>query len=417
MAQRTGAASAHSVVPATPSNAAPAAHAMVLASGISLRLWRLYAQAWLVCLLFPILTLMQQRPPMFPLLLAVAGLVIFVACYTAIMWSHPLHAEVHRRWPRDSALALLLGLVALVLVLSLAYGSSFLWLLVGISAMAGVLLPARSAFMVVMVLTLLTLGSAVVMAGGLDAADWLHIVPLVLLVRGLGLDMAGLARLASALREIHAARDELARMAVMEERLRMARDLHDLLGHTLAMITLKSELAARLTAENPARAAQEMREVEQAARQTLREVRVVVAGARQPTLQGELEGARQLLEAAGIVYTLEQAAEALPAPVDAVLAWTIREGITNVIRHSHASWCHVRVIHLDGGVSAEITNNAAQPPESKRASPSPSTGLAGLTDRVTAHGGQLIAERLDDRFRLWVELPIGSSTIGQERRS
>jgi two-component system sensor histidine kinase DesK len=389
---------------------------MVLASGISLRLWRLYAQAWLVCLLFPILTLIHQRPPMFPLLLAVAGLVIFVACYTAIMWAHPLHTEAHRRWSRDSALALLLGLVALVLVLSLAYGSSFLWLLVGVSAMAGVLLPARSAFMLVMVLTLLTLGSAVGMAGGIGAADWLHIIPLMLLVRGLGLDMAGLARLASALREVHAARDELARMAVMEERLRMARDLHDLLGHTLAMITLKSELAARLTAENPARAAQEMREVEQAARQTLREVRVVVAGAQQPTLQGALEGARQLLEAAGIGYTLEQTAEALPAPVDAVLAWTIREGITNVIRHSHASWCRVRISASSGRVSAEVTNDGVQTHESNNVSASTSTGLAGLTDRVTAQGGKLIAEPLDDDFRLWVELPICSSTSVPEYR-
>src|SRR5438046_10197925 len=116
MAECTGAASAHRAVPATPSNAAPAAHAMVLTSGISLRLWRLYAQAWLVCLLFPILTLIQQRPPVFPLLLAVAGLVIFVACYTAIMWSHPLRPEAHSHWSLGSSLALLFGLVAFVLV-------------------------------------------------------------------------------------------------------------------------------------------------------------------------------------------------------------------------------------------------------------------------------------------------------------
>jgi two-component system, NarL family, sensor histidine kinase DesK len=390
---------------------------MVVASGISLRLWRLYAQAWLVCLLFPILTLIQQRPPVFPLLLAVTGLVIFVACYTAIMWSHPLRPEAHRRWSRGFALALLLGLVALVLVLSLAFGGTFLWLLVGVSAMAGVLLSPRGAFVAVMLLTLLTLGSSVAIAGGVSAADWLHIVPLVLLVRGLGLDLAGLARLASALREVHAARDELARMAVMEERLRMARDLHDLLGHTLAMIALKSELAQRLVSQDPARAALEMREVEQAARQTLREVRVVVSASRQPTLQAELEGARQLLEAAGIAYTLEQTSEAVPAPVDAVLAWTIREGVTNVIRHGRASWCCVRVMSADGRVSAEITNNVVQPPEPKSASRSPSTGLAGLSDRVTAHGGQLIVEPLDEGFRLRVELPIESRAMELERRS
>jgi two-component system, NarL family, sensor histidine kinase DesK len=238
-----------------------------------------------------------------------------------------------------------------------------------------------------------------------------------LLVRGLGLDLAGLTRLASALREVHAARGELARMAVVEERLRMARDLHDLLGHTLGMITLKSELAARLVNQDPARAALEMREVEQTARQTLREVRVAVAGYRQPTLQGELEGARQLLEAAGIAYTFEQTVEALPTPVDAVLAWTIREGITNVIRHSRASWCRVRVRAADGQVSAEITNNAVQPHESNSAPPSTGTGLAGLTDRVTAQGGQLIAEPLDEGFRLRVDLPFRSSTLELEQGS
>src|SRR6266545_6492101 len=89
---------------------------VVAASGISLRLWRLYAQAWLICLLFPILTLIQQRPPVFPLLLALAGLAIFVACYTAIMWSHPLRPLAQQRWARSGALALLAGLVGLVLI-------------------------------------------------------------------------------------------------------------------------------------------------------------------------------------------------------------------------------------------------------------------------------------------------------------
>ncbi len=391
---------------------------VVAASGISLRLWRLYAQAWLICLLFPILTLIQQRPPVFPLLLAVAGLAIFVACYTAITWAHPLHPGADRRWSFRPALVLLLSLVALVLVLSLAYGSTFLWLLIGVSAMAGVMLPARSAFLAVMVLTLLTLGSAVGMAGGIGAADWLHIVPLVLLVRGLGLDIVGLARLASALREVHAARGELARLAVMEERLRMARDLHDLLGQAFTTISLKSELAARLITVDSGRAAQEMREVEQTARQTLREVRVAVAGYRQPTLQGELDGARQLLEAAGIACTIEQTAGVLPAPVDVVLAWIVREGVTNVIRHSRARWCHVRIVAMNGHVSAEVTNDRARAPEPSGAPALTGCGLAGLAERAAAHGGRFAAGPLhgDNGFRLWVELPIASSGVGSELR-
>jgi two-component system sensor histidine kinase DesK len=394
---------------------------VVAASGISLRLWRLYAQAWLVCLLFPILTLTQGQPTLPQLLLALAGLAIFVACYTRVMWLHPLRDGTRDRWPRGAALALLAGLVALALVLSLLYGSAFLWLLVGVSAVAGVLLPARPAFLVVMLLTLLTLGSSVGIAGGIAAADWLHIVPLVLLVRGLGLDMAGLARLAGALHEVHAARGELARMAVIEERLRMARDLHDLLGHALSTITLKSELAERLVALDPARAAQEMRDVEHTARQTLREVRAAVAGYRQPTLQGELDGARQILEAAGIDHTIEQGAGRLPAAVDAVLAWAIREGVTNVIGHSRARWCQIRINRIDGSVAAEVINDQVcgrQPIDVVRSSGS---GLAGLAERVAALGGQMAAGPLsigeDACFHLRVELPAaGSQTVELDPR-
>jgi two-component system sensor histidine kinase DesK len=378
----------------------------VTVSGISPRLWRLYAQAWLVCLLFPILTLVQLRLSLVQLLLPGSGLLLFVACYTAIMWAHPLRAEAQPRWSPLRASVLLAGLAGLVLIQSLRYGGSFLWVLVGVSAMAGVLLPARSAFVVVMVLTLLTLGSAVGLAGGLGAADWLHIIPLVLLVRGLGLDMAGMARLSSALREVHAARGELARMAVVEERLRMARDLHDLLGHNLAMITLKSELAQRLVNQDPTRAAQEMREVEQAARQTLREVRLVVAGAQQPRLATELDNARQLLGAAGIACMVEPATGALPSTTDAILAWTVREGVTNVIRHSRASWCRIQITATDDGVSAEITNDGAPAHEQERATELTGTGLVGLAGRIATQGGRLSATALNEGFRLWVELPL-----------
>ncbi|MEP7187681.1 MAG: histidine kinase [Roseiflexaceae bacterium] len=390
---------------------------LVVASGISPRLWRLYAQAWLICLLFPILTLVGQPPALPQLLLAIAGLAAFVIAYTRIMWSHPLHTSAHVRWPLRASVLVLTGLVALVLVLSLAYGSTFLWLLIGVSAMAGVMLPARSAFLAVMLLTLLTLGSSVGIAGGIGAADWRHIVPLVLLVRGLGLDMAGLARLASALREGHAARNELARMAVVEERLRMARDLHDLLGQSLALITLKSELAARLVEHDPAQAAQEMRAVEHAARQALREVRATVAGYRQPTLQSELEGARQLLAAAGIDYTIEQMPEALPAAVDTVLAWTVREGVTNVVRHSRAACCRIRISITPDSVTTEVINDRAGTHEAPGATTHAGSGLAGLTERVTANGGQLIAGSLDsdNSFRLRVQLPIGRSTTVLEQ--
>ena len=150
------------------------------------------------------------------------------------------------------------------------------------------------------------------MKGGVLGVDWWWLIALMLLVRGLGLDMIGVARMGSAIRGLHTARRELARLKVEEERVRLARDLHDLLGHTLSMITLKSELARLLIKEDPDRCAQELSEIERVARQTLREVREAVAGYRQPRLESELNGARQLLEAARIDAQIELITGELP---------------------------------------------------------------------------------------------------------
>jgi two-component system, NarL family, sensor histidine kinase DesK len=396
---------------AEPASVGPGHRELVDSTGISLRMWRLYAQAWLVCLLFPILALIHLHPALVDLLLALTGLVMFVAGYTWVMWSHPMQSVARRPAPFRPALLVLAGLTALVLWLSLAYGSAFLWLFVGVSAIAGVVLPARSAFVVVMALTLLTLFVSIGVSGGIAASDWLHILPLVLLVRGLGLDMIGLLRLASALRDVHAARSELARLAVIEERLRLARDLHDLLGHTLSLITLKSELAGRLVEKEPARAAQEIHEVEHVARQSLREVREAVAGYRQPRLVSELDGARQLLEAAGIGCQIEYTAGLLPATTDAVLAWAVREGVTNVIRHSsRAHRCTIRVTCEAGCARAELINDSGRGRPEHATQRDIGSGLAGLTERVRAAGGQMEAGPVPTAgaagFRLWVELPV-----------
>ena len=141
--------------------------------------------------------------------------------------------------------------------------------------------------------------------------------------------------------ELNEARAELADMAVAEERERFARDLHDLLGHSLSVIALKAELAGRLLADGPHDAANEVAEVEQVARTALREVREAVSGYHQPTLEGELAGARMALSAAGIEADVEEARVRLDPAVEAVLAWTVREGATNVIRHSGAQPLHV----------------------------------------------------------------------------
>src|SRR5205807_10560948 len=177
-------------------------------------------------------------------------------------------------------------LSVLVLVFSVMYDPAWLWLLMGVSAIAGLVLPLRGAFAAVVLFTLFPLFLMLKLHGGLAGVDLWWLIALMLLVRGLGLDMIGVARMGSAIRELHAARRERARLAVIEERERLARDLHDLLGQTLSMITLKSELARHLVTEEPERCVRELSEIERVSRMTLR----------------ELEEGRQLLEAAGIGY-------------------------------------------------------------------------------------------------------------------
>src|SRR5689334_9789847 len=253
---------------------------MIAASGISVRLWRLYAYFWLICLIFPILSLLQSPPLGIHRLITASGLIIFTTTYFWVMWPHPLTDQVRAGFRLQTSIPLITGLTFLVSFLSINYGSAFLWLFIGVSAIAGMTLSFRNASISVFGLTLLTLGLSIAAGGSIRSANWLQIIPLVLLVRGLGLDMIGFVRLSDTLRELQGAREELAHQAVTEERLRMARDLHDLLGHTLSLITLKSELAGRILEKDPRTATQEIHEVERIARQALREVREAVAGYR-----------------------------------------------------------------------------------------------------------------------------------------
>ncbi len=389
---------------------------IIAASGISVRLWRLYAYFWLICLFFPILSLIQTPPPGLGLPATIAGLLTFVVTYFWVMWPHPLDDGGRARFRLQTSIARIIGLSILVLFLSINYGSSFLWLFIGVSAIAGLMLSFRNASIVVFGLTLLTLGLSIYAGGSIASANWLQIIPLVLLVRGLGLDMIGFVRLSHALLELHSAREELARQAVMEERLRMARDLHDLLGHSLSLITLKSELAGRLLEKDPHTAAQEVHEIERVARQALREVREAVAGYRQRTLRGELDGARQILEAAGILFTVEDETQSLRPTTDAVLAWVVREGVTNVIRHSRAQHCLIRIGSTDEFVRVEVINDGRPREENSKAQLG--SGLSGLAERVAELGGRIetgTSSLTGIGHQLKVEIPIRDGLTVEER--
>lgn len=195
------------------------------------------------------------------------------------------------------------------------------------------------------------------------------------------------------------ARSEVARLATENERARIARDLHDLLGHSLTTITVKAQLANRLAATDPARAAVEIGEVEELTRRTLADVRAAVSGYREVTLGNELAAAREVLRAAGITADLPGAIDAVAQPDDELFAWVVREGVTNVVRHSRARTCHVVL----GQRSIEISDDG-----SGSAGRCPGNGLSGLQERVMAAGGLLESGPADSSrgWRLRVEMGV-----------
>jgi two-component system sensor histidine kinase DesK len=209
--------------------------------------------------------------------------------------------------------------------------------------------------------------------------------------------------------ELRDTRLEMAKMAVAGERLRIARDLHDLLGHSLSLIAVKTEVARRMQPLDPDRTAAELAEIESVARTALGEVRQAVTSYRQPSLAAELASARRAVASAGIACRVE-APESyrLPGPVDTALAWAVREAVTNVIRHSRARHCTVRLDVTDGTAAVEVTDDGVGAAGGDGAGGG--NGLAGLAERARRLGGSLEAGLAGDRgFRLRVAIPWGGA--------
>lgn len=216
----------------------------------------------------------------------------------------------------------------------------------------------------------------------------------------------GLTRLVRLVGEFHDARVRLARMAVTEERLRFARDLHDLLGFTMSAMTLKSELAQKLIERHPDKAREQLGEITTLARKALGDVRSVANGYLEVSLEEELRAAHSVLISADIQAQIERHDDDLPDPVGPVLAMVVREGTTNVLRHSKAEWCEITVRQVGGLARLEIVNNGVTelPPDPD---PSGGSGIRNLAYRVAAVGGTCRAgvER-EDTYRLSAAIPL-----------
>jgi two-component system sensor histidine kinase DesK len=365
---------------------------------ISPAVWQLFTMIWLLFLFYPIRDLLAAHLQPLRLGIALAGMVTFVGIYLWLMLHEPFRdvpltpSEVRLHF------VLIALLSAIVLFLTISYSIDWLWFIMYANMAAAVKLPTRAAAAIITSQTLLTV------VVGWVIEDWQIAGRIVSPVAAVAVVMIGISRLIVTIRELRAARQEIARLAVSEERLRFARDVHDLLGHSLSAITLKNELARRLIPTYPERAVAELDDAIAMAREALREVREAVGGYRQPTLSAELRSAREILEAAGIVCRYEDAAGALPPATESILAWTVREGVTNVVRHSRARHCAIRVMRADGMASVEVTDDgvALTAPINGMGN-----GLRGLAERAAQQGGYSDAgPSATGGFRLHVALPV-----------
>ncbi len=305
--------------------------------------------------------------------------------------------------------ALLVLLAALVLIRAIMYGgiSGFTYL----SVICALVLPTQATLAVIAAIVVTQAGFMIV-SGEIAAIGVVHYSFQTALI---GLGTLGLRKMVDLTRELTAARQELARLAVSEERLRFSRDLHDLLGHSLSLIALKSDLVRRMVggkqaAPAIANVAQEISDIESVARRALTEVREAVSGYRRQTLATELKCARETLEIAGIHAALTVDTTPMSPTVEALLGYVVREGVTNVVRHSRARRCEITLSHAGDGVRLDILDDGVGATDTERLS---GNGLIGLDERITAVGGSLlVSSEPGGGFRLTATVPHTGSPAG-----
>jgi two-component system sensor histidine kinase DesK len=353
--------------------------------------WRRFGVS-LLWMAFPLGALFSDHPSPPHLVAVLAGFAAFVTCYGKALIGPWDRIGWQQRVPWLAAGA------AIAAALTIADRPDWGILYIFLGVVSGARLPEPQSIVALVLAALLAFSTMLI--GGSQGWSALSVG---LTAGGIGFLFLLISRLARAYDELRAAQDELAQAAVNEERLRFARDLHDLLGHSLSVISLKAQLAGRMLPGHPAEAAAHVGDLENVSREALQEVRAAVAGYARPTLAGELAGARTALEAAGIQPQLDATVD-LPDDVEELLAWTVREGTTNVLRHSRASMARI-VIAGDGpNAAVEVVDNGNG---NGNGADDDGRGLAGLRERASRLGGSVEAGPLPGGgYRLRVEVPL-----------
>jgi two-component system sensor histidine kinase DesK len=363
-----------------------------------------WAAIWLIYLIQPLQKAWRNPNPLAHVV-STTAIVLFAVIYIAYFVVMRVLRQRQRRATRLVRWGGLAVMIALVVMAAWGVGESALGMSVYIGVWSFFMIPVRGAAVLVAGLMLASILLPQVVPG------WSPNYGLTFSIFVSSIAVWGVTQIIDRNVQLAAAREEITRLAVNDERNRFARDLHDILGHTLTVVTVKAELAGRLVRLSPERAEAEIADLERLSRQALHDVRAAVAGYRDVTLATELAGSRTALSAAAIQADLPRGIDHVPANRQELFGWVVREGVTNVVRHSGAKRCQIRV----AANQIEVTDDG-RGPSAQDASGSPNLGrpgerafghgLAGLRERAEAAGGSLAVGRsAEGGFALRVRMP------------
>ncbi|CAN5556646.1 sensor histidine kinase [soil metagenome] len=362
------------------------------------------AGIWLFFLATPLLEGWRHRDEVGGVLGMIVTVVFAVVYMTIWLTSRDAYGRPLLR-PSATGATVYVGALAVLAALDIAFlGEAGVACLVYLAVGCVMVFDVRVAAAIVVALVVLVIGLGAVEGWGSQVGTAFGVLAASVAIFGVRAVMARNL-------ELVAAHEENARLAVDHERTRFARDLHDILGHSLTVITVKAELAGRLMDADPAqveRARAEVADLERLSRDALADVRRAVEGYRELTLPGELARARLALEAAEIEAALPNSTDEVPSELRELFAWTVREGITNVIRHSGARRCEVRLTASSAEVcddgAGTAYDSAGCTTGNARGASGHGSGLLGLRERAAAAGAVLITRDLSPGFSVKVGL-------------
>ncbi|MGW1893575.1 sensor histidine kinase [Streptomyces sp. NPDC002004] len=337
---------------------------------------------------------------------SIAGLLALCGCYLL-----SIRTAFNDRCGRAMVLLPALALTVLTVVLSLRFDEGMLWLFCLPAVVWSALASWRRLLSPTLAVALVTVLAGVIAVNRED--DLIDALGIAYATQLSGIAAATIVRLFSTVMELREAQEELALSAVAEERLRFSRDLHDLLGHSISLIVVKAEAVRRFADDDPDTVKRHAGDIEAVGRTALEEIREAVSGYREPALKAELKGAELALADAGIAAVIRHDGPPLPTGADALLGWVVREGVTNVIRHSNARSCRISVEHGPESVVLSITNDGADTAGDGRKGDggTPGHGLLGLAERLSSAGGTLGAAPVaSGDFHLVATLPAAGKS-------